>query len=75
MAGQTETFAEHRDDILARAEAAGWPPIVVAGLGIAETSAAWRALVEIATGHELILLTRELMELDDLDTAAPEQES
>ncbi len=53
---QTDVFAAHRDDILARAEAVGWPEICLAEVGRVEGEAGWCVAVEAATPDELIIL-------------------
>lgn len=59
-----EHFAGFRDSILDRAEAADWPPVIVAGVGCIETNAAWIVAVELATTVELIVLSRALATAD-----------
>jgi hypothetical protein len=47
------TFGEVRDDVLAMAERAGWPPHADVGFG---GLVAWTVAVESAQVHELIAL-------------------
>lgn len=58
-----ETFFGFRDSIPASAEATGWPPVTVAGIGCIETEVSWRATVQLATADELIALSRALAAL------------
>src|SRR5437870_2341131 len=40
--------------VLAAAEAAGWPPVAMAGLGSAEHEDGWRSMVDLATFAQLV---------------------
>jgi hypothetical protein len=51
-----------RDKILARAEAADWPELLVDGVGRVAGAVGWTVAVEAATGNDLVLLSRLLLE-------------
>ncbi len=55
-------FGAYRDRLLDDAAAAGWPELILEGVGRVEGALAWIAQVEAATPAELILLSRRLAE-------------
>ena len=70
-----DPFAEHRDDLLEQAEAAGWPELVEPGRVCIVGELEWRAALEAATGGELILMLASLTRIGTDDNEREEEEA
>jgi hypothetical protein len=57
-----DAFAVYRDQLLQQADAAGWPEVIHEDMGCIRGAAGWAAAIELATGDELVRLSRSLRE-------------